>query len=76
MALWMTPERFRLLRDSVWPLVRDVLLFLGGLAGTAHEVVVSSGERPVLLGFLAAMMGLPLFLRADERNGRGGKGGR
>lgn len=66
----MDAERFQCLEKKVWPFLRDVLLFFGGLAGTAHEVVTAGAERPVLLGFLAAMMGLPLFLAADRRGGR------
>jgi hypothetical protein len=50
-----------------WPLIRDVALFVAGLAGVFHETVVASGERPTLLILFAAMMGLPAFLRADER---------
>lgn len=47
---------------------RDGALFFGGMAGVFHEVVISKVERPVVLGLLAAMMGLPAFLRADEKN--------
>lgn len=55
-----------------WPLIRDVVLFLSGLAGVAHETVVTDAERPTLLLLFAAMCGLPAFLRADDRrNGRG-----
>lgn len=43
------------------------MLFLGGMAGVFHETVISSAERPTLLILFAAMMGLPAFLRADER---------
>lgn len=58
------------LRDrlqSLWPLLRDILLFFVGLAGVVHEVLTVGVERPTLLFLLAAMMGLPLFLRADGR---------
>jgi hypothetical protein len=46
---------------------RDTLLFLGGLAGAAHETLIAPVERPTLLILFAGMMGLPAFLRADER---------
>lgn len=60
-----------------WPAIRDVLLFTGGLAGVAHETLISAVERPTLLILFAAMMGLPAFLRNDERkkNGQGGDEG-
>jgi hypothetical protein len=49
-----------------WHLIRDVILFVGGLAGVANEALRYGGERPTLLLLYAAMMGLPAFLRADE----------
>jgi hypothetical protein len=52
-----------------WPIIRDVLLFLGGLAGVMHETIISRVERPSLLLLFAAMMGLPAFLR----NGKSGE---
>lgn len=58
---------------GAWPLVRDVLLFVGGLAGVAHETLAEQSDRPTLLLLFAAMMGLPAFLRADDnRNAPGG----
>lgn len=45
---------------------RDIILFLGGLAGVMHETIRSTSERPTLLLLFAAMMGLPAFLRSDE----------
>lgn len=57
-----------------WKSLRDISLFVGGLAGVLHETVLTSGERPTLLLLFAAMMGLPAFFRADEarKNGNGG----
>lgn len=49
-----------------FPAIRDSLLFLGGLAGVAHETLLTHTERPTLLILFAAMMGLPAFLRSDE----------
>jgi len=47
--------------------VRTFVLFTAGLAGVAYETLVSSADRPTLLILFAAMMGLPLFLKADEK---------
>lgn len=51
-----------------WLLIRDVVLFFAGLGGVAHETLLTGAgiERPTLLLLFAAMMGLPMFLRADE----------
>lgn len=46
---------------------RDGVLFGAGLAGVFHETVIASAERPTLLFLFATMIGLPAFLRADER---------
>jgi len=52
-------------------ITRDSVLFVVGILGIAHETLVQSGvERPYLLLLFGAMTGLPLFLRADERNGK------
>jgi len=53
-----------------WPLIRDILLFFGGLAGVAYETLASQADRPTLLLLFAAMMGLPAFLRADAKDGK------
>lgn len=56
---------------SRWPSFprwRDPLLFLTGLGLTIFEAVMRDGaERPSLLILYAGMMGLPAFLRADEK---------
>lgn len=55
--------------------LRDTILFVGGLAGIAHETVIAKSERPSLLLLFAAMVGLPAFLRSDEsRRGSGSDG--
>lgn len=51
-----------------WLLVRDILLFVVGLGGVANEALIQEAERPTLLLLYAAMLGLPAFLRSDERN--------
>lgn len=50
-----------------WKNVRDIMLFFCGLAGVFYETVLSTVERPTLLLMFAAMMGLPAFLRTDEK---------
>lgn len=52
-----------------WPVIRDVVLFLAGLGGVAHETVLAHADRPTLLILFAAMMGLPAFLRPDKGEG-------
>jgi len=56
-----------------WPTLRDMILFFGGLAGVANEALFQNAERPTLLLLYAAMMGLPAFLRADDKNDKNGK---
>ncbi len=46
---------------------RDLVLFTAGLLLTANEALLEQTERPTLLLLFAAMMGLPVMLRADER---------
>jgi hypothetical protein len=48
-------------------LTRDGLLFTLGAGGFLHEVIITEGERPTLLLFCLALMGLPVFLRADDK---------
>lgn len=51
-----------------WTQIRNTLVFFGGLAGVAHEVVLTNGERPSLLILFAAMMGLPAVISKDKSN--------
>lgn len=46
---------------------RDTILFIAGLSGIGYETLAQNGERPTLLILFAAMVGLPAFLRADEK---------
>jgi hypothetical protein len=47
---------------------RDTALFLTGLGLIVYEAVIRTGpERPTLLLLYGAMVGLPAFLRADEK---------
>jgi hypothetical protein len=46
--------------------VRDASFILIGLAGLIHETFFVSGQRYVLLGIFAAMLGLPGALGLDR----------
>lgn len=46
---------------------RDTILFVGGLLGIFHETVIQETERSALLVLFATMVGLPAFLRSDEK---------
>lgn len=53
-----------------WPLIRDVSLFVAGLTGAGVMTVAwLKGHDPnqSLLLMFTAMMGLPAFLRGDEK---------
>lgn len=52
-----------------WPFLRNLSLFVGGMGGVIHETLGRTQERPTLLLLFAAMMGLPAFLRMDEKKG-------
>ncbi len=49
------------------PAVRDVVLFVVGLAGIVYVTVTDGGDRPTLLILFGGMVGLPAFLRVDEK---------
>lgn len=57
-----------------WKVVRDAVLFFGGLIGVMHQEFGTTTERPTLLLLYAAMMAVPVGLRADERRRRNGNG--
>jgi hypothetical protein len=52
---------------SIFNVVRDPLLFIGGLLGTGYETIVQKVDRPSLLALYAGMMGLPAVLGADRK---------
>lgn len=56
------------LRKRLPKIGRDSILFFAGLAGVFHETVVAESERPSLLLMFATMIGLPAFLRNDEKD--------
>lgn len=56
-------------KSSWWLRIsRDTVLFIAGLAGIAHEALTRGAERPTLLILFGAMVGLPAFLRQDEKH--------
>lgn len=59
-------KRFRLDPSKI---TRDLVLFTFGLLGVLHETLRTDGDRQFLLMLFAGMMGLPVFLRKDEKNG-------
>lgn len=46
---------------------RSAILFVVGLAGILYETLAEHADRPTLLLLFAAMVGLPAFLRIDEK---------
>lgn len=50
---------------------RAYALFIGGMLGIAWVTVVDSTDRPTLLVLFGGMIGLPLFMGADEKRKRG-----
>lgn len=46
---------------------RDGILFVAGLVGVLYETVGTKVDRPSLLFLFGAMIGLPAFLRTDEK---------
>jgi hypothetical protein len=50
--------------------LRDGVLFVSGILGFAHETLIVGTERPSLLVAFGAMVGLPAFLRRDDKEGK------
>jgi hypothetical protein len=46
---------------------RDTILFVFGLLGIGYETLAQGGERPTLLLLFAGMVGLPVFLKGDDK---------
>jgi hypothetical protein len=47
--------------------LRSIALFVVGLGGIVYEIAIDHAERPTLLILLSAMVGLPAFLKTDEK---------
>ena len=63
-----------LLTPSLLKVLRSVALFTVGIGGVIYEIVVDHTERPTLLILLGAMVGLPAFLKTDEKRRSNGGG--
>lgn len=48
-------------------MIREVLLFLGGMAGVGFEAIAKDVERPFLLAVYSVMMGVPLVIPMVRR---------
>lgn len=44
------------------------MLFAIGAIGFAHELLSDGPERPTILFLCGALMGLPAFIRKDEKD--------
>jgi ABC-type Fe3+-siderophore transport system permease subunit len=56
-----------------WKNIRDVILFFAGLIGVSISTAAwlyGRTPEPTLLVTFTAMMGLPAFLRSDEKTGK------
>lgn len=53
-----------------WPIIRDIILFFSGLGGIGF-LLATSNPDPIFLAIFAGMIGLPIPLRADRKNGNG-----
>lgn len=49
-----------------WPRLREVALFVFGVAGIINEAIFQDDVDPVLIALYAGMVGLAPFLRKDE----------
>lgn len=65
---------------SVWDRrIRDVGIYLVAITGAVNQLFFTKDPSETILVFLAAMLGFPLILRADEvrrTNGESSKGRR
>lgn len=52
-------------------IVRDAAIFILGAYAFIHELSRTGSERPQILIMSAAMMGLPLIIRGDEKRQEG-----
>jgi hypothetical protein len=55
------------MKSARWVFTRNVLLFIGGMAGVYNELVIRHGaERPTTLILLAWMLGAPFVLPGSK----------
>lgn len=59
---------------TAWPLIRDIAIVTTALLLIVFEAVFREGpERPTLLLLYTGMLGLPAFLRADQKRSSNGQ---
>lgn len=56
--------------DALWPRVREVIAFFGGMGIMFFEVVADKGDRPWLYAAAIGMMGLPVARYLESTLGR------
>lgn len=54
------------LKETDW---QSKVLFLAGLGGFLHELILRTADRPTLLLMCGGMMGLPAFISKDSKTG-------
>lgn len=55
------------LRAPAGKTLRDIGSFVVGATGLIYEAISQGAERPTLIIAFAGLMGLPLFVRTDEK---------
>lgn len=53
---------------SNWPLHREWVMFVAGLAILAHETLLTAGDRYFLISAACALMGLPFVLAGERKH--------
>lgn len=56
-----------------WDFIRTLVLFFAGLGGVTYEMLFVHPADPALLVVFGAMMGIPLYMHRNGKNGGGGK---
>lgn len=68
-ALAPEPVRTRTPLPTGFATLRDVLLFIAGMAIIVNEVFISAKVEPAAVGLGIALTGAPLVFGADEKKG-------
>lgn len=55
-----------------WDFVRQLTLFYVGLGGVIYEMIFVHPADPGMLVIFGAMMGIPIFMNRNGKNGGGG----
>lgn len=54
-------------------ILREIATFALGAVGFLHELVIVGQERPIIIYASLALMGLPFFLRGEDKLRSGGE---